>query len=63
MAMSPALQVVIAPRVPNPPAGDSLKLQVTVRNIADHTITLLNWDSPLDPDAGMLGVFYITDTE
>ena len=63
MATSPALQVVIAVTVPNPPVGDSLNLQVTVRNIADHTITLLNWDSPLDPQAGKLGIFYITDTE
>lgn len=63
MATSPALQTVIAATVPNPPAGDSLNLQVTVRNIVDHTITLLNWNSPLDPDAGMLGIFYITDTE
>lgn len=63
MATSSTLQVVIAATVPNPPAGVSLNLQVTVRNIADHTIALLNWDSPLDPQAGKLGIFYITDTE
>ena len=38
--------------------GDTpLKVDVTVRNNAEHPVTVLAWDSPLDPQAGLLGIF------
>lgn len=32
-----------------------VKVDVTVRNTANHPVTILSWDSPLDPKAGILG--------
>ncbi|MCJ1254063.1 hypothetical protein MMC24_001877 [Lignoscripta atroalba] len=42
---------------------DLLSLQVTVRNTADHAITILKWDNPLDPQAGMLDIFELRDQD
>ena len=42
---------------------NTLTIQVTVHNVTDHAITILNWDSPLDLQAGILGVFQCRDVE
>lgn len=40
----------------------SCQLKATVHNTADHVVTLLNWGTPLDPRANILGVFEVRDT-
>ncbi|KAK2762089.1 hypothetical protein FQN54_001096 [Arachnomyces sp. PD_36] len=39
-----------------------LPLHITIENTADHPITVLKWNSPLDPKAGLLGVFHLTSS-
>ncbi|KAG8525688.1 uncharacterized protein KY384_000448 [Bacidia gigantensis] len=38
-----------------------LQVNVRVQNNADHPVTILTWDSPLDPQAGLLGLFEMED--
>ncbi|KKY16820.1 hypothetical protein UCRPC4_g05778 [Phaeomoniella chlamydospora] len=42
--------------------GDVLEIRVSVQNTAEHSITLLKWNSLLDPNAGNLGLFAAKDT-
>ncbi|KAI9841965.1 MAG: hypothetical protein M1837_000285 [Sclerophora amabilis] len=42
-------------------ADQPLELLVSVRNTADYDVTLLKWGSPLDPRAGVLGIFGARD--
>ncbi|KAL5332540.1 hypothetical protein BJX70DRAFT_383847 [Aspergillus crustosus] len=62
---SPNLQVRLqSPSIPasfTPPVAVSVKL--SVHNNAESPVTLLNWGSPLDPRANILGVFEIRDTD
>ncbi len=51
---SPALEVT-------PPVAVSI--QLSVLNHAESTATVLNWGSPLDPRANILGVFEIRDSD
>ena len=44
-------------------AGDTLDIQVKVENTGSSTMTVLTWQSPLDPQAGVLGLFEIRDTQ
>lgn len=61
--LSEALQVRIRPIPSTLQAGKSLALDVAVRNNLDHPVTILTWDSPLDPKAGILGIFHARDVE
>ena len=44
-------------------SGDTLDIQVHVENTSSSTVTMLTWDSPLDPQAGVLGLFQLRDTQ
>lgn len=62
---SPALEVRVAP--PSIPASFTppvaVSIQLSVLNHAESTATVLNWGSPLDPRANILGVFEIRDSD
>ncbi|KAL4867052.1 hypothetical protein BDV12DRAFT_171883 [Aspergillus spectabilis] len=62
---TPKLEVRLkSPSIPtsfSPPIAVSV--QLSVLNTADSPATLLNWGSPLDPRANILGVFEIRDTD
>lgn len=61
---SPALEVrVVPPSIPassTPPVA--VPIQLSVLNHAESPVTVLNWGSPLDPRANILGVFEIRDS-
>lgn len=44
------------------PANRNLEISLTVHNQFDHPVTILAWDSPLDPCCGALGIVEIVDT-
>ena len=48
---------------PNSKAGDTLDIQIKVENTSTSAITVLTWDSPLDPQAGVLGLFELRDVQ
>ncbi|BCS25153.1 uncharacterized protein APUU_41597S [Aspergillus puulaauensis] len=62
---SPPLEVrVVPPSIPasfTPPVAVSI--QLSVLNHAESPVTVLNWGSPLDPRANILGVFEIRDSD
>ncbi|KAL3459503.1 hypothetical protein BJX64DRAFT_291172 [Aspergillus heterothallicus] len=62
---SPKLSVRLhSPSIPasfDPPVPVSVAVSVT--NTAESPVTLLNWGSPLDPRANILGVFDIRDAD
>ncbi|OQE14677.1 hypothetical protein PENFLA_c036G10416 [Penicillium flavigenum] len=59
-----SLQVTLAPQTPILQAQEAfaLPIKVSVYNAADSPVTILRWGTPLDPQAGVLGVFEICDT-
>ncbi|OQE45059.1 hypothetical protein PENCOP_c002G06751 [Penicillium coprophilum] len=59
-----SLQVTLAPQAPILEAQEpfALPIKVSVHNPADSPVTILKWGTPLDPQAGVLGVFEICDT-
>ncbi|CAG8901313.1 unnamed protein product [Penicillium egyptiacum] len=59
-----SLQVTLAPQTPILQAQEAfaLPIKVSVHNAADSPVTILRWGTPLDPQAGVLGVFEICDT-
>jgi hypothetical protein len=63
----PAPGLVVRLKSPSIPASFSppiaVSVQLSVHNTADSPATLLNWGSPLDPRANILGVFEIRDTD
>ncbi|CAI7586181.1 unnamed protein product [Penicillium pancosmium] len=64
--MDPALslQVTLASDVSNLQASSSFPVPITIsiHNHAQAPVTLLTWNSPLDFQAGVLGVFEVCDT-
>lgn len=38
-------------------------IKATVRNLCNHPVTVLNWNSPLDPKAAVLGVFKVFELQ
>ena len=44
------------------PVDEPITVDVTIRNTANHPITILSWNSALDPKAGILGVFEMENT-
>ena len=61
--LSWALQTRIRPVPSSLELGAPFAIDVIVRNNLDHPITVLTWDSPLDPKAGTLGIFQARDVE
>ncbi|KAJ5120942.1 uncharacterized protein N7515_010330 [Penicillium bovifimosum] len=59
-----SLQVTLAPQAPilEAQAASPLPIKVSVHNAAEWPVTILRWGSPLDPQAGVLGVFEVSDT-
>ncbi|KAL2831474.1 hypothetical protein BDW59DRAFT_157901 [Aspergillus cavernicola] len=61
----PSLEVRVKP--PSLPSSFSppvaVTVHVSVHNNANTPVTLLNWGSPLDPQAKVLGVFEIRDAD
>lgn len=59
-----SLQVTLASDVSNLQASSSLPVPITIsiHNHAEAPVTLLTWNSPLDFQAGVLGVFEVCDT-
>ncbi|KAJ5783269.1 hypothetical protein N7457_005043 [Penicillium paradoxum] len=59
-----SLQVTLAPQTPILEAHEvvALPIKVSVHNAADSPVTILRWDTPLDPQAAVLGVFEVCDT-
>ncbi|CAI7622192.1 unnamed protein product [Penicillium palitans] len=59
-----SLQVTLAPQAPIRETQQpfALPIKVSVHNAADSPVTILRWGTPLDPQAGVLGVFEICDT-
>lgn len=64
MVTALSLQVTLASQVSNFQASSSLPIpiKISVQNHAQAPVTLLTWNSPLDPQAGVLGVFEVYDT-
>jgi hypothetical protein len=58
------LQVTLASQAPMIEAQQAPAVHITasVHNAADFPVTFLRWATPLDPQAGVLGVFEIWDT-
>ncbi|KAJ5813219.1 hypothetical protein N7447_010242 [Penicillium robsamsonii] len=58
-----SLQVTLALQAPILEAQEpfALPIKVSVHNAADSPVTILRWNTPLDPQAGVLGVFEICD--
>ncbi|RAK95895.1 uncharacterized protein BO80DRAFT_485598 [Aspergillus ibericus CBS 121593] len=48
---------------PNLTATGSVTIKATIHNPSDTPITFLTWSTPMDPNAGILGVFEIRDTD
>lgn len=59
------LHVTLASQVPTTVAQASLDIpvQVSVYKPAEHPVTILKWGTPMDPHAGVLGIFAVCDTE
>lgn len=59
-----SLQVTLTPQAPIREAQEAfaLPIKISVHNAADSPVTILRWGTPLDPQAGVLGVFEICDT-
>ncbi|KAJ5559189.1 hypothetical protein N7535_008947 [Penicillium sp. DV-2018c] len=64
MESASSLQVTLAPLTPilEAQAAFPLPVKVSVHNAAEWPVTILRWSSPLDPQAGVLGVFEVSDT-
>ncbi|KAF9892075.1 hypothetical protein FE257_002481 [Aspergillus nanangensis] len=64
MTTPPSLQVEITPPVlpPISQSWTSIPVQVSLHNALDVPLTVLNWGTPLDPRANILGIFHIRDT-
>ena len=61
--MNLSLQVTLAFKIPIMEAQTlALPITVSVQNTADVPVTVLRWNTPLDPQAGVLGVFEVSDT-
>lgn len=43
-------------------ASTSLALQISIHNLTNTPITVLRWNTPLDPRASLLDVFEVCDT-
>ncbi|EAW10800.1 uncharacterized protein ACLA_052730 [Aspergillus clavatus NRRL 1] len=56
-----ALQVTLSP---SPPTTQpiTLPINIAIHNPTTNPITFLNWGTPFDPRADLLGVFQINDT-
>jgi hypothetical protein len=53
-----------SPSIPDSFEGPvAVSVTASVTNNAESTVTLLNWGSPLDPRANILGVFEIRDAD
>lgn len=61
--LSWVLQTRIRPVASSLKPGVPFAVDVIVRNSLDHPVTVLTWDSPLDPKAGLLGIFQARDVE
>ncbi|CAG7929002.1 unnamed protein product [Penicillium olsonii] len=60
--MSLGLQVTLASQAGIQAQAIALPITVSVHNTAEIPVTILRWNSPLDPQAGVLGVFEVSDT-
>ncbi|RHZ43082.1 L-threonylcarbamoyladenylate synthase [Aspergillus thermomutatus] len=56
------LQVTLSPVPPSPAQPISLPINIAIHNPANTPVTFLNWGTPFDPRATLLGVFQINDT-
>ncbi|KAL9610936.1 MAG: hypothetical protein Q9167_004378 [Letrouitia subvulpina] len=63
MDLSSTIHVSIEPVSNSYQVEEPITLHVVLQNRASHPITILTWDSPLDPKAGILGVFYARDAQ
>ncbi|KAK9851071.1 uncharacterized protein MYU51_011283 [Penicillium brevicompactum] len=62
LIMSLGLQVTLASHAPGiETQAIALPIAVSVHNTAESPVTILRWNSPLDPQAGVLGVFEVSD--
>lgn len=59
------LQVTLASQITTLQASSPLAVPITIsiHNPAEAPVTLLRWNTPLDSQAGVLGVFEVCDTE
>lgn len=62
MATTIALQVLLAPQQ-TVPLSSPLPIEVSIHNTASTPVTLLDWNTPLDPSAGPLGVVKVYDAQ
>ncbi|KAB8075084.1 hypothetical protein BDV29DRAFT_190435 [Aspergillus leporis] len=53
VALSPPVLAFSQPAIP---------INVSIHNAAATPVTIVNWDTPLDPNAAVLGVFEVRDT-
>ena len=63
MASGKSLEISIDPVAPSYQPGEQVTLHVVVHNATQHPVTVLSWDSPLDPRASILGVFQVREAE
>jgi hypothetical protein len=56
------LQVILSPVPPSATPPISLPINIAIHNPATTPVTFLNWGTPFDPKANLLGVFQINDT-
>ena len=57
-----ALQVLLAPHQ-TVPLTSLLPIEISIHNAASTPVTILDRNTPLDPDAGHLGVFKLHDAQ
>ncbi|KAL8740008.1 MAG: hypothetical protein Q9190_007244 [Brigantiaea leucoxantha] len=63
MDLSSTIHVSIEPVASSYHVEEPITLHVVLQNRASHPITVLTWDSPLDPRAGVLGIFQARDAQ
>ncbi|KAF7184821.1 hypothetical protein CNMCM7691_006690 [Aspergillus felis] len=56
------LQVILSPVPPSATPPINLPINIAIHNPATTPVTFLNWGTPFDPKANLLGVFQINDT-
>ncbi|KAF7595674.1 hypothetical protein BBP40_005118 [Aspergillus hancockii] len=65
MGAAVALQVLLAPQLisidRSSPEQTALSVKASIHNPSNEPVTMLKWDTPFDPKAGILGVFEVQD--
>ncbi|KAE8154487.1 hypothetical protein BDV25DRAFT_135921 [Aspergillus avenaceus] len=64
MGATVALQVLLASQlssIERSSSGTSISVNASIHNASNQPVTILKWNTPLDPKAAILGVFEVQD--